>query len=150
LRRLMARRARAGARVRLLVPGRTDVPMSRRAARFLYGGLLRAGVEILEYRPQVLHAKLYRLDDIVYVGSSNLDTRSLHLNHEIMVRIQRPEVAEQARAWMSEACGRADRVEARTWNRSRGRWERLREAWAHFVLARLDPYLTRRLAPDPR
>jgi len=150
LRRLLARRSRSGARVRLLVPGITDVAMSRRAARFLYGGLLRAGVEILEYRPQVLHAKLYRLDDIVYVGSSNLDTRSLHLNHEIMVRIQRPEVAEMARVWMSEAFGRSDRLDARSWNRSRGRWERLQEAWAHFVLARLDPYLTRRLAPDPR
>lgn len=150
LRRLLARRAREGARVRLLVPGRTDVPMSRRAGRFLYGGLLRAGVEILEYRPQMLHAKLYRAGDILYVGSSNLDTRSLHLNHEVMVRLERPAILAEARAWMEESCAQADPIERRAWAGARGAWERLREAWAHFVLARLDPYVTRRLAPDPR
>jgi len=150
LRRDLMRVVRRGGRVRILVPGRTDVPMSRRAGRFLYGRLLRAGVQILEYAPQVLHAKLYVVDGVSYVGSSNLDTRSLHLNHEIMVRVDRPDVTALARGWMDSACGRAIPIDARSWSHCRSRIERLREAWAHLLLARVDPYVTRWLASYPR
>jgi len=150
LRRDLMRVVRRGGRVRILVPGRTDVPMSRQAARFLYAGLLRAGVEILEYQPQILHAKLYIVDSAVHVGSSNLDTRSLHLNHEIMVRAERPDVSAMARDWMESACGHAKRIEPRTWGGSRGWIERLREFWSYILLARVDPYLSRWLSRKPR
>ena len=49
------------------------------AGRSLYRRLLlKAGVEIFhEHQPQILHAKLIIVDGVVYVGSSNLDPRSL-------------------------------------------------------------------------
>ncbi len=56
------------------------------AARSLYQRLLKAGVEIYEYQPQILHAKLIISDGVTYVGSSNLDIRSLNLNYELMLR----------------------------------------------------------------
>jgi cardiolipin synthase len=65
---------------------------SQRAARHLYGGLLRAGVKIYEYEPQILHTKLIVTEAAAYVGSSNLDTRSLHINYELMLRVAEPAV----------------------------------------------------------
>jgi cardiolipin synthase len=86
VRRLLMRAARRGGRVQLLLAGKTDVFVSQLAARSLYPRLLRAGVEIYEYQPQILHAKLILCDGVAYVGSSNLDIRSLNLNYELMLR----------------------------------------------------------------
>jgi len=43
-------------------------------------------VEIYEYQPQVLHAKLCIVDKKVFAGSSNLDVRSFKMNYELMLR----------------------------------------------------------------
>ena len=82
LRRDLIRVAKRGGRVRLLLAGKSDVLVSQLAARSQYRRLLRAGVEIYEYQPQILHAKLFMSDDAVYVGSANFDVRSFNLNYE--------------------------------------------------------------------
>ena len=149
LRAALRRVAARGGRVRILVPGKSDVSISLRAGRFLYGRMLRSGVEIREYAPQVLHAKLYRVDDSVFVGSSNLDTRSLHINHELMVRIQHPEAAAETAAWFDGAESMAQPIDAATWTRSRSWWEKFRERWSFLVLSRINPYVTRWLGGSP-
>ena len=53
--------------------------------------------QLYEYQPQVLHAKLILMDDIVYVGSCNLDRRSLNINYELLLRLEWPELAAQGR-----------------------------------------------------
>jgi cardiolipin synthase len=96
LRRELARVVRRGGRVQLILAGKTDVPLSQLAARSLYRRLLKRGVEIFEYEPQVLHAKMIIVDDAVYVGSANLDQRSLQINYELMARLRNREVFQQA------------------------------------------------------
>jgi cardiolipin synthase A/B len=76
--------ARRGVDVRLLAPGKSDVPVVRWAAHAAYARLLRAGVRIWEYQPRVLHAKTLLADrDWATVGTANLDYRSLFVNDEI-------------------------------------------------------------------
>jgi cardiolipin synthase len=145
LRRELARAARRGVRVQLLLPGKTDVAVSQLAARSLYRRLLRAGVEVYEYQPQVLHAKLAIVDDAVYVGSANLDARSLHINYELMVRLTEHGAVAAARALFEEDLRHSRKVQLQEWRKSRSFWTKLRERWAYFLLARVDPYLTRRL-----
>ena len=41
---------------------------------------------------------LLDVDDVVYVGSANLDVRSRLINYELMLRLPVPALAEQARA----------------------------------------------------
>lgn len=149
-RQLLRGAARRGATVRIIVPGKTDVALSQQAARHLYGGLMRAGVEIYEYEPRVFHAKLVLADGAVYVGSSNLDTRSLHINYEVMVRVTQPEVVAGGRALFETFRAHSRRVDPTTWKRSRSLWQRLRDGFAFWLLARADPYLTRWVAAAPR
>ena len=106
--------------------------------------LLRKGVEIFEYQPQVLHAKLILVDEQVYVGSSNLDARSLNINYELLVRIGDPRVVQEGRDIFTEVLAHCRRVDPATWRQSRSFWTKLMEDWAYFVLARLDPYLARK------
>jgi cardiolipin synthase len=139
LRREIAMPERRGVDVRILLAGKTDVPLMQWASRSIYRFFLDHGVEIYEYQPQILHAKVLLLDDVVYIGSSNLDPRSLRINFEIMLRIRDAELAAQAwrqfeidiahsRAWTLE-----ELKGYRTW------WRRIKQQIAYFLLARLDP-----------
>lgn len=143
LRRRLLAVARRGGRVQLILAGRTDVRLSQLASRSLYQRLLRRGVEIFEYQPQVLHAKLFVVDEAVYVGSANLDTRSLQINYELVLRVTDPELARQAQALFEDIRSHSRRIEQAAWRQSRTWWNRLRERWAYFLLARLDPWLAR-------
>lgn len=143
LRRALLRVARRGGRVQLMLPGKTDVFLSQLAARGLYQRLLRAGVEIYEYQPRIFHAKLIVVDDAVYVGSANLDPRSLHINYELLVRARDAPLAAEARLIFTEALAHCVRIEPESWRQSRTLWNKLKERWAHLLIARLDPYIAR-------
>lgn len=81
--------ARRGVRVRLLLQGRYEYFMQLHAARALYDGLLAAGVEIYEYTPSFLHAKVAVVDSHwVTIGSSNIDPLSLLLALEANVVVE--------------------------------------------------------------
>lgn len=142
LRKAFRRAVRAGATLDLVVPLQNDVRISQMASRKLYAGFLRAGINIREYAPQMLHAKVFLFPHAVYVGSSNLDPRSLHLNFELMVRLTGREVLEQARADVADLVRHSRLVDRKRWSRSRNPWMRFREEWAFWVLYRIDPWVT--------
>ncbi|WP_280549198.1 MULTISPECIES: phospholipase D-like domain-containing protein [unclassified Halomonas] len=80
----LCRAASDGVDVRVLVPGKNDVPFVQWASRATYSRLLAAGIRIFEYQPRVLHAKTLIVDDDwSTVGSANLDYRSLFINYEL-------------------------------------------------------------------
>ena len=80
---ILGRAAARGVDVRLLVPGRTDVPLVRHAGHGFFAGLLARGVRVFEYEAAVLHAKTLVADGLVsVVGSSNVDFRSFERNAE--------------------------------------------------------------------
>lgn len=144
LRRDLVRVAQRGGRVQLLLAGKSDVALSQLAGRSLYRRLLKAGVEIYEYEPQILHAKLFVLDEAVYVGSANLDPRSLSINYELMLRFENKQLAGEARAIYSDALRHSRQIDSATWRTSRTFWTRLQQRWAYIFLARIDPYFSHR------
>lgn len=143
IRRALQRAARSGRKVQLILAGQSDIPFTRTASRRLYHGLLSAGVEIYEYQPQILHAKLIILDDLVYVGSANLDARSLNINYEMLARLDEPALAAEAREIFSGDLKHCRRIDPSTWKQSRTLCQKLMERWAYFLFARVDPYLAR-------
>ncbi|HSA01659.1 MAG TPA: phosphatidylserine/phosphatidylglycerophosphate/cardiolipin synthase family protein, partial [Candidatus Paceibacterota bacterium] len=143
-RRLLQRLARQGVRVQLLLPGKSDVRLSQLASHRVYEALLRAGVEVYEYQPQILHAKLLILDDLVFVGSANLDVRSLRINYELLLRLKDEKLAGQARSLFMEALQNSRKIDPPSWRTSRSLWTRFQERWAYFLLVRVDPYFARR------
>jgi cardiolipin synthase len=142
--RALKRAARRGAKVRLILAGKSDVWLMRVATRGLYPSLLRAGIEIYEYGPQILHAKMVLADDAVYVGSANLDARSLSINYEVLARIPDERLAEQAREIFEADLPHCSKIERRALRASAGPVKRFLERMAFFILARIDPYVARR------
>jgi cardiolipin synthase len=88
LKALVAARER-GVRVRILLPGpHTDSEVVRISSKGAWGELLQAGVEIHVYQPTMLHTKMLIVDrELVSVGSTNLDIRSLRLNDEANLNV---------------------------------------------------------------
>jgi len=140
----LARIVRMGGRVQLILAGKSDVRLSQLAAQSLYRRLLKRGVEIHEYQPQILHAKLIIVDDIVYIGSSNLDQRSLGINYELMIRFEGREMAAQARAIFADDLKHSQLIDPGEWRKSRTFWQRLQGRAAYWLLVRIDPILARR------
>jgi cardiolipin synthase len=140
LRRRLAQAVARGARVRLLLAGKSDVPLMKLASRSLYRRMLHQGIELWEYQPQVLHAKSIVIDDVVYVGSSNLDPRSLRINFEVMLRIEDATLAATARQQFEDDLReRATPITWETLRNGRSWWERLKQRLAYWLFARLDP-----------
>jgi cardiolipin synthase len=85
-----------GVKVQLLLPVRSDQPLVAAAARSYYEELARTGVQVFEYGPNMLHAKVLVVDDdISLVGTANMDNRSFRLNFEIAAAVYDSEVAER-------------------------------------------------------
>ncbi|RCW68696.1 cardiolipin synthase ClsB [Pseudorhodoferax soli] len=98
LRNALVRAAQRGVRVQLLLQGRYEYFMQYHASRPVYGLLMQAGVEIHEYAPSFLHAKVAVIDGHwATVGSSNLDPLSLLLAREANVVIEDKAFAQQLR-----------------------------------------------------
>jgi len=135
--------AKRGAKVKVLLAGKSDVKLMALASQTLYRGLLRAGVSVFEYQPQTLHAKVMVLDDIVYIGSSNLDPRSLRINFEIMLRIKNAGLAARARAQFEEDLRHSRQVTLESTQGYKSWWPRFKQRFAYFVLAKLDPWIAR-------
>ncbi|MCS7161205.1 MAG: cardiolipin synthase [Gemmatales bacterium] len=76
--------ARVGAEVRILLPRVADHWLTHFATRAYVDELLDEGIRFYEYLPGMMHSKMMLVDDAWgYVGSVNLDYRSLRLNFEI-------------------------------------------------------------------
>jgi cardiolipin synthase len=125
-----------GVRVRILVPGRhADHLMTRRAGRRRYGELLKAGAEIYEYTPSMIHAKVLVVDGCwCVVGTANFDNRSFGLNDEVNLAVNDRGLAGRLEADYVKDLEKSRRIGYEEWSR-RPLTERMVE-WASRVLER--------------
>jgi cardiolipin synthase len=144
---LLKRIARVGrrGRARLISAAKSDNNATIAAARFTYRRLLRRGVEIYEYRATKLHTKLVVLDDVVHIGSSNLDIRSLYLNMELMLRVDDGEFAQMMRTYFEGELEQCVRITPELQKRRATLLNRIRWAVSFFLVTSLDYGVTRRL-----
>ncbi|GAC1365184.1 MAG: hypothetical protein NVSMB3_13740 [Acidobacteriaceae bacterium] len=83
--------------VKILVPNKkSDHMLTRSASRRGYGALLKAGAELHEYRPSMIHAKILLIDGLwSVVGSTNLDFRSFGINDEVNMAVRGRNTAQR-------------------------------------------------------
>ena len=103
-----------GVKVKLILTGRSDVPLAKPAEQFLYPWLLRHGVEIYENHHTVVHGKLAVFDgQWVTIGSYNLNNISANASVELNADIRDTEFGSKVTSVLSsvmkEECIRIDR-----------------------------------------
>lgn len=85
--------AKRGVETIIIMPHIPDKECAFLLAKAHYEELIRAGVQIYEYTPGFVHAKVFTSDDEkAVVGTINMDYRSLYLHFECAAYIYRNEV----------------------------------------------------------
>jgi len=132
-------------RARIITAAKSDNHATIAAARYTYKNLLRRGAQIFEYQATKLHTKLVVLDDIVHIGSSNLDIRSIYLNLEMMLRVDDPDFARMLRAYFEQELASCEPITAELHRKRSGLWTRIVQAISFFLVTSADYTITRRL-----
>lgn len=87
--RALCEAAQGGVDTRILVPGASDLPISKALSRAGYRPLLEAGVRVFEWNGPMLHAKTAVADGRwARIGSSNLNLASWMGNWELDVAVE--------------------------------------------------------------
>jgi cardiolipin synthase A/B len=101
--RMMLVKARSGVDVRLVVPARSNHPITDLARLHALRQLHAAGARVLLYQPGMNHAKAMLVDErIGLFGSANMDMRSLFVNFEVGIVTYSPREAQHLSDWMGE------------------------------------------------
>jgi cardiolipin synthase len=142
--RRIGRLGRRG-RARIITAARSDNNATIAAARHSYSRLLRRHVQMYEYQPAKLHTKLAIVDDVVHIGSSNFDYRSLYINLEVMLRIKDAGFAEAMRRYFDGEIANSKWITPDFHKRRANPWRRFKWAVSHFLVNIMDYTVTRRL-----
>lgn len=118
--------ALAGKEVEILIPAKGDSFFVQHAAYSFLKPLMEAGVKIYFYSRGFIHAKTMVVDDnLAWIGSANMDSRSFFLNFEIAALIYDKELAGQLNDAFEHDLQYASRVsEERFFNRN---------VWKRFI-----------------
>jgi len=142
--RRFVRIARKG-RVRIITAAKSDNNATIGAARHTYSRLLRRGVRMFEYQPVKLHTKLGIVDNIVHIGSANLDFRSLYINLEIMLRIEDAGFAADVRRYFEHELRDSEEITVALHRKRATLWRRFKWTISHWLVTAFDYNVTKRL-----
>jgi cardiolipin synthase len=119
LMRELCRAIERGVHVRILVPGRkADHLLTRSTSRGAYGPLLKAGAQVYEYQPAMIHAKILCIDHLwSVVGSTNFDNRSFGINDEVNLAIKDPAIALRLESDLADDLKNSRQISLNDWRR---------------------------------
>ena len=125
---------RRGVDVRIMVSGiRNDNWLARHNSVRLFGRLLAAGIEVLEFNRTMLHHKTMVVDGRwVTLGTTNFDNRSFAHNEESNVNVFDRELAAEVHASFVDDVKGCERLTLQRWT-NRGLWARAQEFVASFL-----------------
>ncbi len=106
-----------GVDVQIILPERSAHLTALLAAQSYYAELLASGVQIYEYTEGLMHSKMMTIDgEWSYVGSANLDNRSLRLNFEVGAVFYGPRMAGQLEEIFRTDLTRSSQLDAMRWS----------------------------------
>jgi cardiolipin synthase len=91
IRRLLSNASKRGVKIRIITAGPSDVMLAKHAERWMYDWLLRHKIELYEYQPAVLHAKVAVCDsEWLTIGSYNINDISAYASIELNLDVRNP------------------------------------------------------------
>ncbi|GFP20694.1 cardiolipin synthase A/B, partial [Candidatus Hakubella thermalkaliphila] len=134
---VMSGAVKRGVIVRLLLPMESDVLAAHYAGRASFTELLKAGVQIYNYKGRMLHAKTAVFDGCwSIIGSANLDSQSLRWNDEGNVGILDKNFGQQMIDVFEEDINNYAIIELEEWMKW-GLCEKIKERFFELVRRRI-------------
>jgi cardiolipin synthase A/B len=121
----LLRARKRGVQIRIVTPGKhSDHLLTRSSSQAVYGDLLKAGTQVYEYQPAMIHAKILIVDSIwSVVGSTNFDNRSFGLNDEVNLAVFNEEFAARLAEDFAHDVAESRAISYEEWKR-RPFWQR--------------------------
>ena len=136
--RTMCEAVERGVRVRILVPGpHADKRVVQLAGEAIYEQCLDAGIELWNYQPTMLHAKVITVDGLVgLVGSANLNGRSMARDDEAGLVLFDEGLVGELDAHFEEDLSRSEEIHEARW-RNRAQFQRAKERLNGIIDSRM-------------
>ncbi len=97
IRRLLRDAAKRGVKIRVVIASRSDIALAKNAERWMYDWLLRNKIELYEFQPTVLHAKVAVCDsEWLTIGSYNINNISAYISIELNLDVRNNAFAKEA------------------------------------------------------
>ncbi len=98
-------------KIKLILSGKSDLPLTRRATCFLYGKLLKYNIELYEWEKSILHGKVAVIDgNWTTIGSFNLNNLSSYGSLEMNVEINSALFSKMFRAHLIEIIAKCQSI----------------------------------------
>ncbi|HNY43154.1 MAG TPA: phosphatidylserine/phosphatidylglycerophosphate/cardiolipin synthase family protein [Bacteroidales bacterium] len=121
LKRSLINASKRGVKVTIIVPKNSDVTLFDILRNRYFGTYHKNGVEILEYRPSNLHAKVFLSDNkYFFTGSSNFDYRSFLYMHEINIAGRQPDILRLLTEHIENTKKDCDKFNYEKWKKRHG------------------------------
>ena len=116
-RQLLIRAKQSGVEVRILTTSaRSDKKPVYYASYEAYGPLLEAGIQIFEYQPSMLHAKMLIIDhEWVNTGSANFDYRSFLHNDELDILVNSSDLVQRIEGVFEKGFAQSRQIGLKRW-----------------------------------
>ncbi len=96
IRRLLSDAAKRGVKIKVITAGPSDIMLAKYAERWMYDWLLRNKIELYEYQPAVLHAKVAVCDaEWLTIGSYNVNNISTYASIELNLDVRNAAFAKE-------------------------------------------------------
>ncbi|MCR3754798.1 MAG: cardiolipin synthase A [Candidatus Westeberhardia cardiocondylae] len=119
--------AKRGVKVYIIVPLENDSILVNWASRVFFSELLNSGVSVYQFQGGVLHTKSILIDNqLSFVGTANLDIRSLWLNFEITLIIDSKDFSKNLSKLQRTYISQSKLLEAISWSK-RPYWKKIVE-----------------------
>jgi len=114
---LLCAAAGKGVDIKVLLPGpHADKRFVQLTSEHTYETMLEAGIEVWNFMPSMLHAKVMTVDgDIACIGSANLNNRSTQLDEEVNLVVFEPELVEVLDRHFAEDLERSELIDPARW-----------------------------------
>ena len=120
--------------MQVLTPGpHTEPRAARWVSQHVYDDLLAGGVEVFNYQPSMLHAKIMTIDgQVALVGTANFDSRSVALNEQVGLVVHDRPFTSTLDDQFDEDLRRSERIDPQRWA-DRPLRQRARERAFHLL-----------------
>ena len=136
-RKALIKASKRGVKIKLILPGLSDVPLMKYAITWLYDLLFRHNVEIYEWGSSILHAKAMLVDgNWCTIGSFNLINLSAYGSIETNVEIRDVEFVRDFEKRMNELCAGCEEISVEAYKR-RKYWLWQFRNWLSYQLIRM-------------
>ena len=135
IKRALKRAVRRGVEVEIMVSEKSDIPITPRVVEYNVHRLMKCGAKVYFFQGGFHHSKILMADgEVSFLGSANLNSRSLSFDYECNLVVLSRETTQQLQAiFDTDKTTRCFRLTEETWKKNFSRGRRRKGWWSHFL-----------------